>query len=470
MSKFKNYVDQYEIDKKKELVKLGEGNKPYGDILAYLENEIERSKQITSFNYKFKCFKEDGAYQLNKAVEEIYGVSKNKGDKTPSDEKPVQMIDVKLANGTRLKVPFGRIEIDELGKGAFITIAYNDDTNELYVDGQCQLRYRTIIDQIIDRTENLLSTESIYRFQAFELESSFKPKVINLKNIDKEHLILDEESEYKLEPLRARILQPEKCIAKKVPLKYGALLAGNYGTGKTLLAFKLAKQAIENKWTFIYLKDPTLLAKTLKMCKTLDRNGHGIIVFVEDVDQVTRGNRDSAMQDILNTLDGGDTKDMNVIALFTTNHIELIEPTFLRGKRIGSIITLKSLTAATAQEFLKYHFTKDGYELDDNMEAVCQYIGESDIAPAFMTEIIESIKTRLIFSDTNLVTEKDVRIAVDNYLEQVELSRKKDMSETPEMKLASSLKHVITNNLAENITTKVVDSVKDLITEVEEED
>ena len=28
------------------------------------------------------------------------------------------------------------------------------------------------------------------------------------------------------------------------------------------------------------------------------------------------------MQDILNTLDGGDTKQMNVIALFTTNHLE----------------------------------------------------------------------------------------------------------------------------------------------------
>ena len=51
------------------------------------------------------------------------------------------------------------------------------------------------------------------------------------------------------------------------------------------------------------------------MAKTLDRNGNGIIVFTEDIDQVTSGNRDSALQDILNTLDGGDTKDMNVIAL-----------------------------------------------------------------------------------------------------------------------------------------------------------
>ena len=49
------------------------------------------------------------------------------------------------------------------------------------------------------------------------------------------------------------------------------------------------------------------------------------------------------MQDILNTLDGGDTKQMNVIALFTTNHLDQIEPTFLRGKRIGSIVSDRSL-------------------------------------------------------------------------------------------------------------------------------
>lgn len=447
MSKFKTYVDQYEVSKKTELVRLGEGPKPYGEILSYLENEIERSKQITSFNYKFKCFREDGAYQLNKAVEEIYGVSKNRGEKTPSDEKPVEMIDVKLADGSRLKVPFGRIEIDELGKGAFITIAYNDETNELYVDGQCQMRYRSIIDQIIDKTEHFLSTESIYRFQAFELDEKFQPKIINLKNIDKEHLILDEDTIENLTDIKMRILKPEQCIAKKIPLKYGALLAGPYGTGKTLLAFKLAKEAIENRWTFIYLKDPKLLAKTLKMCKTLDKNGHGIIVFVEDIDQVTRGNRDSAMQDILNTIDGGDTKDMNVIALFTTNHIELIEPTFLRGKRIGSIINLKTLNANTAQEFLKYHFTKDGYQMEDNMEAVCRLIEENDIAPAFMTEVIESVKTRLILTESNTVTEKSVKASVNSYLEQVKLSRKKDMSETSELKLANALREVVTSHL-----------------------
>jgi hypothetical protein len=85
----------------------------------------------------------------------------------------------------------------------------------------------------------------------------------------------------------------------------------------------LAKEAIKNSWSFIYLKSPKLLADTLRMSKTLDKNGNGIIVFVEDIDQVTRGDRDAALQDILNTLDGGDTKNMNVISLFTTNQLSI---------------------------------------------------------------------------------------------------------------------------------------------------
>jgi AAA+ superfamily predicted ATPase len=149
-----------------------------------------------------------------------------------------------------------------------------------------------LIDAIIDRTHVLLNTASIYKSQAIEINAGMdqgQPSIMNLKNIGEEIMILSEETEYDLSPLTARILHPEKCKAKNIPMKFGCLLEGNYGTGKTLYAFKLAAQAIQNNWSFIYLKSPELLADTLRMAKTLDKNGHGIIVFVEDIDQVTRG-------------------------------------------------------------------------------------------------------------------------------------------------------------------------------------
>jgi ATP-dependent 26S proteasome regulatory subunit len=154
------------------------------------------------------------------------------------------------------------------------------------------------------------------------------------------------------------------------------------------------------------------------------------------------------MQDILNTLDGGDSKQMNVISLFTTNHIELIEPTFLRGTRIGSIISLGFLDTKTAQKFIEFAFEKDGYTIDPaGMEAVYTLIEQSNIAPAFMAEITESVKSHMILSESNIVKAEYLINSIKSYLIQVDLSRKKDMSETNDMKLASALKVAVTEEM-----------------------
>ena len=202
---------------------------------------------------------------------------------------------------------------------------------------------------------------------------------------------------------------------------------------------KLIQEAIQNNWVSVYLKDPTLLAETIRLCKVIDGTGHGVVIFVEDIDQVTRGKRDAAMQDILNTLDGGDTKGMNVITLFTTNHLELIEPTFLRGKRIGKVISLGALDEATAKE---RSFVGD-YTLQGDFSAVCKQIRDSNIAPAFMAEIVESVKSDMIFmDDTKVVLPQYIKVAVESYLRQVGLAQKKDMTETPEVKFAESIREI----------------------------
>ena len=350
----RSYIRSYEAQKKAELVELGGGNKSWNEILKYLKVEIKKSTEPINFNYRISCFLEDGAYQLHKAVQELTGVAESKGDEKISGGRDnVQMLDVQLSDGSRVKVPYGTIALTDMGENAQINIGYDMVKNELAITGTCEFRFQSLMDNIIDRTKILLNSDSIYKNQAFQLEGALKPQYLNLDNIDNEFMVLSDKTQHKLKQLMARVEKPEICVAKGIPLKYGTLLSGPYGTGKTLLAFKVAKKAIENGWIFIYLKSPELLAKTLKLSKTLDKNGHGVIVFVEDIDQVTRGDRGSAMQEILNTLDGGDTKDMNVIAMFTTNHIELIEPTFLRGKRIGSIITMDYLDAATTRKFIQ---------------------------------------------------------------------------------------------------------------------
>lgn len=433
-------VNKYEESQKQRIIEVCQSNMKYADVLGFIEGEIKQSKKMASFKYTLLCWKPDGVYQLNRAINEVFGSAVSKEDNSPSGNSNIDTVDVILADGSRTKVPFGKISLEELGEDSEININYDNDRHLLLVKGQCQFKYQSLIDDIVERTKELLATESIYKNQALEITNLSEPKIMTLAGIDKQFMVLSKKTEFELQPLRSRILYPEKCIAKGVPLKYGCLLEGKYGTGKTLLAFKLAKDAVNNGWSFVYLKDPSLLAETLRMCKVVDRSGHGVIVFVEDIDQVTRGNRDSAMQDILNTLDGGDTKDMNVITLFTTNHIELIEPTFLRGKRIGSVITMDCLDAETAERFIRETFSEaEGYSVDDDLSDVCNYIAKAQIAPAFMAEIVESTKSKLIFTEETHVTSFHIKTSVESYQRQVGLASKKAVIETPADKLAAGL-------------------------------
>jgi len=468
METIKRVQQGWELEKKAELVRLGQGPKPYTEIVAYLENEIANSNRMSNFDYRIPCFKNDGYYQLSRAIEEIVGVTTVAITKQPSGggQTPMQTIDVELKGGIRKKVPVGNIVLPEMGEDAHIQIAYSEEEKRMYVRGKCQFKFQTLIDSVVDRAKELLRTDSIYKDLTIEINKDIdggQPKILNLDSYDKETMILSDKTEYALSPLKARILHAEKCRKSGIPMKFGAILEGPYGTGKTLLAFKLAVEANDNGWACIYLKSPELLAPTLRMAKTLDKNGNGILVFVEDIDQVTRGERTAALQDILNTLDGGDTKDMNVIALFTTNHLELIDPTFLRGKRIGTIISMPYLDAFTAEKYVASFC--QGITLEGDFTPVYTKIASNNIAPAFMAEIIENVKSNLVLSGDSTILDYQLDACVDSYLRQVELSRTKSSAVTSEKALANSLKEVLHDA---GYFGDVKDIVKDSIVEWDE--
>lgn len=455
-------VNQYEESMKQRFIEVMQipGTK-YADCLDYIEGEIKQSKKIAKINYRLRCFRDDGIYQLNQAISQVFGSVVSKENNSPSGDQSIQTVDITLADGTRVKAPYGDISLDGLGEGSCININYNNETHELIVTGKCQFRFSSIMDDIMEATKQNIRTNSIYKGQALEISDINAPKILDLSSIDNQLMVLSKETEYALRPIYARLLNPEMCVEKGIPLKFGALLEGGYGTGKTLLAFKLARQAVANNWMFVYLKDPKLLAEALRMSKIIDQSGHGVLVFVEDIDQVTRGNRDSAMQDILNTLDGGDTKDMNVITLFTTNHIELIEPTFLRGKRVGTIISMGPLNAVTAEQFIRKSFEIGCYTILDDLTEVCKYIEESHIAPAFMAEIIEKVKSMMVLANQCEVKAEDIRYSVQSYLRQVELSKTKDMSVTPEKKFVDAAKEVFGINLNDKKLTAFIKMMED---------
>lgn len=411
-----------------KLIKILEGGKPYHEKLAFVKNELEESVREINFNYTVHGFLEDAAYALHRAVEIHHGFTRMKSEESASKKNPPEMIDVRFANGKRIKVPFGTINLPQFGKNAFIEMRYDQRTKRMLISGTIEKRYSVLMDQIVDETQEILKTDSIYKNKAIKYDGQGSPEFIDLSSIDSIELFLTPGAQFATEPIEARIERHEECLAQGIDLRFGVLLEGSYGTGKTLYANKLAAKAIENNWTFIYCSKPEATLDVLKIANKFTKNGVGVVLFIEDVDKVLN-ERNNVTNEISLLMDGSETKHNNMISIFSTNHIENIDPTFLRGKRIGSIVTLAHLDAGTAEQMMKYYLAE---YLKGGVKKAAKKVEEYEIVPAFLSEIIDRVKTHTVLRPEKVITESDILNAIEMYKRQMDIAKVKIQTESEE--------------------------------------
>lgn len=82
-SVMRSTVSKYEQEQKEKFIQvMSDPRMRYSDALNFVENEIKQSKRMGTFNHKILCFMNDGVYQLNRAIQEVFGiVSAAKNDK-----------------------------------------------------------------------------------------------------------------------------------------------------------------------------------------------------------------------------------------------------------------------------------------------------------------------------------------------------------------------------------------------------
>ena len=458
----KNKIKDADAYLKQKLVEVVASDKSYHDILSYIKNEITESTRSISFNYKIKCFLEDGAYALSRAVEEIHGFTTQQDRKGPSGNNPPQMIDVRFADGTREKVPFGKISLPAIGEGAYIDMKYDAKGQQLHLEGQCEKRFVRLMDEIVEETTRLVREDSIYRGKAIKIvDETVSPTFIDLSSIDQTPLFLTPDAVFATQPIEARIEHTERCVRNGIDLKFGVLLEGNYGTGKTLYAFKLALKAITNGWSFIYCPNPEKALYVMEVAAMLSKNGKGVVIFLEDIDKILN-ERNTVTNEISLMMDGGETKHMNIITILTTNHLEKIDPTFVRGKRIGSIVTLSYPDKATAKKMIeKYLVDEFGNSiLEEDCDDAAQEIENNKIVPSFIAEILDRVKSHLIYSGKNTVNCQDIINSIKSYKKQMEIATVKTGLKTDDEIFVESFKKVV------NAPTLDVAKMKEVIVEV----
>lgn len=459
----KNVVIERSKDVKQILVPQGMSLK---EASRWLERKDQEEDKEVAVYHEIDCFPLDGAVAFIDALDDIYGFVAKINTPGFWGESPPTMIGVPTGPNEIRQVPWGRIQVP--GVAGFLNTSMKVTTAgpRFLLEGETKQRHLHEIEAIVEKIKDRLKTNSVYKGKAIKLDLSWirnggprafdptghAPKFsIPTDTVKEDELIFPEHVQQDIDlGLFTPIEHAEQCRKHGVPLKRGVLLAGDYGTGKTLTAYVTAKKAVRNGYTFIYLSNVLDLAPAFQFAKMYAP----AVIFAEDVDRALgQDERTESMDAILNSFDGVDNKHDDIITVLTTNHLEKLSQAVLRPGRCDTLVQVTRPDAEAARRLVKLYGR--GLIADD---ADYDRIGTAlaDHLPAEIREAVERAKLaaiRRLSQEGGLpedgtieghVREQDVLAAVHAMEAQHKLLEPKDLdSRSPIEKAASELGFVI---------------------------
>jgi ATPase family protein associated with various cellular activities (AAA) len=314
------------------------------DAIKFLVDTQKQQRQPHVIHRTFNYRPYDGAHAFMQVMRRItgttgFGVTKM----TIFGPDHPKFITINTSYSDTLQVPWGAVAFPSYE--AEFNVGYNHDEEKgilFHLSCTAPKQWRRHIEAIFTLVEEELKNGSIYRGKA--VNGAQHPEFLNLSNVDPERVVYSGEV---LEQLGANVWAPiefsNQMRALNIPLKRAVLFAGPYGTGKSLGAYLTAQKAVANGWTFIMCRtgkdDPAEVLKTAELYAPA-------VVVIEDVDVHTEGGSNLDISRMLEMLDGVTSKGVEVVALFTTNHLDRIQKGALRPGRIDAVIEIHGLDEA----------------------------------------------------------------------------------------------------------------------------
>jgi transitional endoplasmic reticulum ATPase len=427
----------------------------------WLERKEVEEEQEIAIDEIVEAFPMEGAFAFAKAISRKYGFSALVPTPGFFGPNPPVMIGVEVGIGLNEQVPWGRVEIPGIAGYLETGITVKDNRMLFSIGGEVKQKHKGEIKELANLTRQLVKDESIYRGNAIRVQFETDPRKFNPRDCPKfidtaqtrpEELIFSDDVKKAVNTsLFTPIEHTDNCRKYQIPLKRGILLEGPFGTGKTLTAYVAAKKCVENGWTFIYLSE----VKDLKTAIHFAKAYQPAVIFAEDIDRVMQeGERkeNENVNDILNTIDGVDTKGMELIVCLTTNHVEHIEPAMMRPGRLDAVISVKAPDAKASVDLVKL-YARGRLDQNGDFNKVGNKL--SGQIPAVIREVVERSKlaavSRLQPNEELLLHSGDLEFAADEMLNHLRLMTPKPEDTRSKQEKAAD---VLGKHIAEALVTK----------------
>lgn len=405
------------------------------DAIETLIRKQNEEEQAVGFSHEFDAFVWEGAYALANALDARFGWFR--GMTTPgsffSPATPPALKSIKTGPDSIVKVPWGRFSLPGIPDGdGFLQTTYHQAQNGMVcftLAAQLKRKHSKLWDALCEEINKQLKINSLYRGKGISIafhdddgdEIEFpEPTFPRISKLDPSMIVFNRDIEAQIKAnLYTPIERTADVRAAGIPLKRGVLLAGPYGTGKTLVATQTANLAVENGWTFLFCQS----AQDFTSCVRFAQQYQPAVVFCEDIDRITDGDRDEAMDEILNTIDGVDSKNSEIVLVLTTNEVENIHQGMLRPGRLDAVIAVTRPDAEAVQRLIR-QYAGSRLTSDENLTRVGSILAGS--TPSVIREVVERAKlTALAEGNSTILSEAALVTSAQTMRTQLDLLDRK---------------------------------------------
>lgn len=356
-------------------------------------------EEVHNFRKVFKYRPWDGAYSLQETLKELFGLSGyGKAIHTFFGTQPPEYKNVEIGPGQEVKVPWGHIEFPPM-EGTFITGVVHDPTYGPLFEIQLHApkKYEPEIEGLWIALEDTLRKKSIYKGKAivgvgrqtrdgYDNPTFLDPYAVDPRKVAYKQEVFDNLNSSVWGPIKTADLQRQ--AGNNIGLK--TLLAGPYGTGKSLAGALTAQVAVENDWTFIQTK--TGEEDLSKVLKTAELYAPAV-VFIEDIDNLISESQEE-MSKLLEMFDGVSSKNKEVMVLMTSNHLDILSKGMTRVGRIDSVIEIGDLDRDGIERLITGLFDPQLLADDIDFDVICEAM--HGFAPAFIMGTFRRTKSNAI--------------------------------------------------------------------------